>query len=440
MDKSDFAFANDIRAAAELRTPRTLHLIVQAALAFLVVGLVWAHFAVLDEVTRGTARVIPSRQTQMIQSLEGGLIQQIMVGEGEIVAPGQPLMRIDDTAFGAQFGEARERRAALMARVARLEREAKWSGAATLSFPGGLEAAFPRAIAAERALFDARVRKLEQDLEVLDQQIGQKQREREELEAQARRLATSKPLLDRELAITRKLYGDRVVPEIEMLRLERQVAELAGQIEVGRASLTRAEGAIAEARARREGALVAFRAGAEEELTKSRADLAAIEEGIRASEDRVRRAELRAPVRGIVNKMHVTTIGAVVQPGATLIDIIPLDDTLLVEAQVRPQDIGFIRPSQSAVVKVTAYDSAVFGSLAGRVERISADTLADPRGESYYRVIVRTDKNYLGIEGNPLPIIPGMICQVEILTGQKSVLSYLLKPARLLRDQALKER
>jgi adhesin transport system membrane fusion protein len=434
---SDFAFANDLRAATELQAPRTLMLIIRASLAFLVVALVWAHFAIIDEVTRATARVIPSRQMQIVQSLEGGLIQELLVAEGQVVKPGDILMRIDDTVFGAQFGEARERRAALRARLARLDQEAKWAGPGALVLPEGTD---PAAAQAERALYEARIRKLLQDLEVLDQQAQQKGREKDELDAQARRLASSKPLLERELAITRRLYGDRVVPEIEMLRLERQVAELNGQIDVTRASLTRAEGAIREAQARREGAILAFRASAEEDLAKTRADLAVLDESLRAAEDRVRRTELRAPVRGIVNKVNVTTIGAVVQPAATLVEIVPLDDTLLVEARVRPQDIGFIRPKQEAVVKITAYDSALFGSIPGTVERVSADTTTDPRGEAFYRVVIQTDKNHLGTEANSLPILPGMIAQVEILTGRKSVLTYLLKPARLLRDEALRER
>ncbi|MGX5734064.1 HlyD family type I secretion periplasmic adaptor subunit [Bosea thiooxidans] len=437
MKTSDFAFANDLKGAIALETPRTLKLLVQGCFAFFAIALVWAHFAVLDEVTRATARVVASRQTQIVQSLEGGLVQEILVREGQIVQANDVLMRIDDTMLGSQFGEARERRAALQARQQRLEREARWSQPGVLDFAEDIASA---AAQAELALHDARQRRLLQDLAVLDQQIQQKANEKAELEAQAGRLGASRPLLERELGISRRLFGQRVVPEIEMLRLERQLAELSGQIEVTRASLERAEGGIAEARARREAAILAFRANAEEDLAKTRADLAVLDETIRAAQDRVRRTELRAPVRGIVNKLNVTTIGAVVQPAATLIDIVPLDDALMVEAQVRPQDIGFVRPEQEAVVKITAYDSASFGSLKGRVERISADTSNDQRGEAYYRVFVRTDQNQLISEGKPLPIIPGMVAQIEILTGRKSVLAYLLKPARILRDQALRER
>jgi len=326
--ESDFTFANQVRAAAELRTPRTSRMLLAAVLLLLITGTTWAHFAILDEVKRGEGRVIPSRQMQVVQSLEGGLVEKIEVQEGDTVQKGQVLARIDNTKFSADLGEVRAKR----------------------------EAA-----------------------------------------------ANSLKLLSREVELTRKLYEQKVVPEIEMLRLQRQAADLTGQIAV-------------------------------------------FDETIKSAEDRVRRTELRSPVYGIVNKINVTTVGAVVQPGANLMDIVPLDDTLLVEGRLRPQDIAFIRPGQDAVVKLTAYDSSIFGSLKGKVERISADTIIDDKSkmgdkpESFYRVIVRTDKNYLGTQEHPLPIIPGMVATVEVLTGKKSVLDYLVKPARMLADEAFRER
>jgi adhesin transport system membrane fusion protein len=326
--ESDFTFANQVRAAAELKTPRTSRMLLATVLLLLITGTTWAHFAILDEVKRGEGRVIPSRQMQVVQSLEGGLVELILVQEGDTVQKGQVLARIDNTKFSADLGEVRAKR----------------------------EAA-----------------------------------------------ANSLKLLSREVELTRRLYEQRVVPEIEMLRLQRQAADLTGQIAV-------------------------------------------FDETIKSAEDRVRRTELRSPVYGIINKINVTTVGAVVQPGANLMDIVPLDDTLLVEGRLRPQDIAFIRPGQDAVVKLTAYDSSIFGSLKGKVERISADTIIDDKSkmgdkpESFYRVIVRTDKNYLGTQEHPLPIIPGMVATVEVLTGKKSVLDYLVKPARMLADEALRER
>jgi membrane fusion protein, adhesin transport system len=416
MQGSDFAFANDVRAAAELRTPRTSRILLSSTLAMIAVFVVWAHFAVLDEVKRGNGKVIPSRQTQIIQSLEGGIVDQLVVQEGDIVRPGQVLMRINDTKFASEFGEIRERRGAMAARVARLEAEV--NGADKVTFPPELQQVASRAVDNERSVFETRARKIAQDIDVLTQQET--------------RLTETLKLLSREVELTRSLFKQKVVPEIEMLRLERQASELRGQLAETQSKITTAR--------------ATFRAQADEDLAKSKGDLAVLDENIKSAQDRVRRTELQAPVYGIVNKVNVTTIGAVVQPAAPVMEIVPLEDTLLVEGRIKPQDIAFIRPKQDAVVKLTAYDSSVYGSLKGKVERISADAIIDDkadkaeRQEAFYRVIVRTDKNHLGSEATPLPIIPGMVATVEVLTGEKSVLDYIVKPARLLRDEALRER
>jgi membrane fusion protein, adhesin transport system len=416
MQQSDFAFVTNIRAASELRTPRTSRILLVSLLALMATAVTWAHFAVLDEVKRGNGRVVPSRQIQVLQSLEGGIVRETLVQEGAIVTQGQVLMKIDDTKSGSELGEIRERRAANAARVARLEAEVQGRGEP--EFAEELVNITPRAVETERNVFAARQRKLSQDVDVLMQQQI--------------RFADSIKLLSREIELTRNLYVQKIVPEIDMLRLERQASEMKGQ--------------LAEAQSRISGATAAFRSQAEEDLAKSRGDLAVLDETIKLARDRFRRAELRSPVNGVVNKLNVTTVGAVIQPGADVMDIVPLDDTLLVEGRIRPQDIAFIHPEQDAVVKLTAYDSSVFGSLKGKVERISADTIVndkpdrDEKNEKFYRVMVRTDKNHLGSDEHPLPIIPGMVATVEVLTGHKSVLDYMIKPARLLRDEALRER
>jgi membrane fusion protein, adhesin transport system len=413
MQHSDFAFANDIKAAVDLRTPRTSRMLLLATVAMVVTGLIWANFAILEEVTRGNGRVVPSRSTQFVQSLEGGIVNEILIQEGEIVQQNQALMRISDVKFASELGEVRERRGAMAARVARLEAEAQ--GRSSVSFPEDVAAEHT---APELAVFEARVRRLHQDLDVMRQQ---------EI-----RLTETLAILMKEVNLTRNLFKQKVVPEIEMLRLERQSSEMRGQ--------------LAETRAKLEHATAAFRSQAEEDLAKSRGDLAVLDETIKSAQDRVRRTELRAPVYGIVNRLNVNTVGSVVQPAANVMEIVPLDDTLLVEGRIRPADIGFIRPQQDAVVKLTAYDPSVYGSLKGKVERISADAIVDEKeraqekGETFYRVMIRTDKNYLGTPEKQLPIIPGMVTTVEILTGEKSVLDYLLKPARMIRDSALRER
>jgi len=444
MSQSDFAFSNDIRAAVAMRTPRTSRMLLLSIVGLLFVFLLWAHFAVLDEVKRGNGKVVPSRQTQVVQSLEGGIISELLVQEGAIVKKDQPLARIEDTNFAAQFGEIRERRSAMAARVIRLEAGAM--GKTVIEFPEELMKFSPRTVQAERAVFDAQARKLAQDIDVIAQQEMQKQKEIEELRASETRFAETLKLLAREVQLTRKLYEQKVVPEIEMLRADRQATDMRGQLAVVQATMVKTEAAVKEAQSRLLNITTAFRAQAEDDLAKSRGDLAVLDENIKSAQDRVRRTELRSPVYGIVNKLNVTTIGAVVAPGASLMEIVPLEDTLLVEGRVRPQDIAFIRADHDAVVKLSAYDSSVYGSLHGKVERISADTIVDEkgdkneRGETFYRVMVRTEKNYLGTSEHPLPIIPGMVATVEILTGKKSVLDYLVRPARMLRDEALRER
>lgn len=444
MSQSDFAFSNDIRAAVAMRTPRTSRMLLATIVGLLVVFVLWAHFAVLDEVKRGNGKVVPSRQTQVVQSLEGGIISELLVQEGAIVKKDQPLARIEDTNFAAQFGEIRERRSAMAARVIRLEAGAM--GKTVIEFPDELAKLSPRAVQAERAVFDAQARKLAQDIDVIAQQEAQKNKEIEELRASETRFAETLKLLTREVQLTRKLYEQKVVPEIEMLRADRQATDMRGQLAVVQATIVKTESAVKEAQSRLLNVITAFRAQAEDDLAKSRGDLAVLDENIKSAQDRVRRTELRSPVYGIVNKLNVTTIGAVVAPGASVMEIVPLEDTLLVEGRIRPQDIAFIRADHEAVVKLSAYDSSVYGSLHGKVERISADTIVDEkgdkneRGETFYRVMVRTEKNYLGTSEHPLPIIPGMVATVEVLTGKKSVLDYLVKPARMLRDEALRER
>jgi adhesin transport system membrane fusion protein len=444
MSQSDFAFSNDVRAAMEMRTPRTARMLLMTVTGLLVVFLLWAHFAVLDEVKRGNGKVVPSRQTQVVQSLEGGIISELLIQEGAIVRKDQPLARIEDTNFAAQFGEIRERRGAMAARVIRLEAET--FGKTSVEFPEELTKLAPRAVQTERSVFDAHMRKLAQDIDVIAQQEWQKKKEIDELRASETRFSETLTLLTRETLLTRRLYEQKVVPEIEMLRSDRQATDMRGQLAVVQATMVKTEAAVKEAQSRLLNITTAFRSTAEDDLAKSRGDLAVLDENIKSAQDRVRRTELRSPVYGIVNRLNVTTIGAVVAPGASVMEIVPLEDTLLVEGRIRPQDIAFIRPDHEAVVKLSAYDSSVYGSLHGRVERISADTITDEkgdkneRGETFYRVMVRTEKNHLGTAEQPLPIIPGMVATVEVLTGKKSVLDYLVKPARMLRDEAFRER
>ena len=234
--------------------------------------------------------------------------------------------------------------------------------------------------------------------------------------------------------------GQRVVPRGDLLRLERQVNDLQGALEQGKLAVPRAESALREANKRIENAFSTFRTDAQQQLNAAGAEMAGLKEVVTAGEDRVRRTEVRSPVHGTVKTIKINTVGGVTQPGADLVEVVPLEDTLLVEAQVRPADIAFLRPGLPATVKITAYDFSIYGGLKGTVEDISADTITNDRGEAFYRVRVRTDRNYLGSDAKPLRIIPGMTAQVDVLTGRKTVLDYLLKPILKARYNALTER
>ena len=433
----DWNYANDIRDVIQTKPPRYTTNIVRIGLVLFFVLLIWAYFASLEEVTRGDGRVIPSRQIQVVQAPDTGIVEKIFVREGDIVEEGQALIEIDDTTFSSQLGEIRQRRFALMAKIARLEAEADQ---VPLAFPEVLSKAVPGLISEEENVYRDKKSSLENELSVLRNQASQKEQEHQELLAKENKLDAVIEIMAREVEINQKLFERKVLPEIEFLRLQRQLKESEGELAVTKASVLRSLAAKEEARERSRNAVSTFVSEARQQLAEARGELAVINESMRGAADRVRRTELVSPVKGIINKLNITTIGAVVQPAADLVEIVPLEDTLLIEAQIRPKDVAFLHPDQKAQVKITAYDFSVYGGLEGRLERISADTTEDEEGNRFFRVMIRTDKNYLGSDTDPLPIIPGMVASVDILTGEKTVLDYILKPIKKVRDEALRER
>ncbi|WP_457589610.1 HlyD family type I secretion periplasmic adaptor subunit, partial [Legionella pneumophila] len=365
------------------------HIILWTSLLFFIVAIIWANYAILDEVTTGQGKVIPSSEVQVIQNLEGGIIQNIFVKEGQIVKKDQILMQIDNTRFMASYAEAEKKIDALEIEIIRLNAEISDTKPV---FPDKFIKTYPHLVQDQLSLYESRMRELNQ-------------------------LKKSLELAQKELDLTRPLLKGGSVSEVEVIRLERSVSEIKGNIEK-------------------------FKSEELDKLNKARTELFALIEANKADKDRLTRTTVRSPVYGIVKQIKTTTIGGVVQPGSDLLEIVPLDDTLLIEAKIRPSDIGFIHPGQKAMVKITAYDFSIYGGLEGVVEHISADTIidekTDKKEESYYIVKVRTDKNYLGTEKKPLPIIPGMQATVDILTGQKSVLQYLLKPIIKAKQSALR--
>ncbi len=431
-------FANDITAArAGVDAPGLWRLLFLVALG-LCAFVAWAATHQIEESARAPGRVIPSQQVQVVQTLEGGIVRAIRVETGDLVEAGDVLIDIDDTRFGAERGELLERLSALRAELARVEAEIAFADSVT--FPEDLAADAPLMVEAEAQVFLARREQLAQELRVLADQLRQRRSEREELLALRQRTREIIAPLTEEIALTEDMVNRNLVPRIELMRLKSRMAELTGDLAVNQASEARLDAAIAEAENQIDAARSAYVLTARQRAAALQQELAVTREGLRAADDRVARTQLRAPVRGTVNRLSVQTLGAVVQPGAAIAEIVPADDSLLIEASLGPRDVAFVRTGERASVKITAYDYLLYGALEGEVVRIGADTIQGADGAEFFQVIVRTDRSYLGSADNPLPITPGMVATVDIQTGEKTVLSYLAKPLLRAQSEALRER
>ncbi|QXG31986.1 HlyD family type I secretion periplasmic adaptor subunit [Pseudomonas viridiflava] len=416
---------------------RAMSLTVWIAAALLLGALLWARFAVLEEVTTGEGKAIPSSKVQVIQNLEGGIVSDIFVREGQVVDKGDTLLRLDDTRFMSSRSESEVDRLTLTAQVERLAAEAEGR---SLTLPAEVTSSAPQVAADEQALYESRQRRLASEQRTLNEQLRQKTQELAEFRSKQEQFRSSLALVQQELDMSAPLVSSGAVSPVEILRLKRNAVELRGSMNATTLAIPRAEAAISEIKSRVQESELAFRADAARELNEKRNDLARISASRIAIDDRMSRTTVVSPVRGIVKTLKVNTIGGVVQPGSDLLEIVPLEDNLLIEAKVRPQDVAFLHPGQKAMVKFSAYDYTLYGGLPARLELIGADTITDDKDNSFYLIQVRTDNNHLGSDSRPLLIIPGMIATVDIITGEKSVLDYLLKPVLKARAEALRER
>lgn len=400
----------------------------------LAIAVMWAAVSRLDEVTRGEGKVIPSRQLQVLQSLDGGVVEEILVKEGDVVDAEQVLLRIDPTRFASSVRESRVQYSALVAKAARLKALTEGT---PFKVPDEIAKEDPKTVEEERRLYESRRNELETQSSIARQQLAQRQQELVEVRARHEQASKSYDISARELAVTKPLIASGAVSEVELLRLERDVARFRGERDMASAQISRIQASISEANHKLEEVGLAFRNESGKELGETMARLNALAEGSVGLSDKVTRSVLRSPVKGTVKRVLVNTVGGVVQPGKDVIEIVPLEDNLLLEARVQPRDIAFLRPGQKVVVKFTAYDFSIYGGLDGKLEHIGADSVVDEKGNAYYTVRVRTNKPTLG---NNLPVIPGMIVEVDIITGEKSVLTYLLKPVLRAKARALSER
>jgi adhesin transport system membrane fusion protein len=405
------------------------------AVAVTMIGLVvWSALAKIDEVTRGQGKVIPSRQIQVIQSQDGGVVTEILVREGDFVEEGQLLVRLDQTRSRSTFRENRAEFQALSVKAARLR--ALVEKTEFVPDPALIEVV-PNIVAEEVALMESRRSELRLSQEIAQEQLVQRTEELAELTARERQAARSLELTDQELRMTRPMVASGAVSEVEILRLEREVNQLSGERKQAAAQMHRIESSIIEAQRKLHSVEVEFNNEVREELAATLSRLNSLQETGEGLSDRVRGTEVRSPVKGTVKQLYFYTIGGVVLAGKEIIEIVPADDTLLLEVRVRPKDIAFLIPGQEALVKFTAYDFVVYGGLKGVVEHIGADTVMDEEGNPFYEVTVRTIESSLASDK---PIIPGMVVEVDILTGKKSVLAYLMKPILRAKQYAMTER
>jgi adhesin transport system membrane fusion protein len=423
------------------RPPQAWIVVIASICAFLLMGGVWASWAEVDEISRADGRVIPSGKTQIIQSAEAGVITEILVRPGEQVTKGQQLIRLDDTGTSSSAGEVEARVNALRAQVARLKIEYENTGELVYVCPDEIRASAPSICENEANLLDVRGRALAQGKDVLLQRVEQRRRELSEVESNSKRLEQALKLANENLDLLKPLADKGLVAQTDFIAAQRDVNDLTGQIEAGKESTARLTAALSEAELQVQQADLQFRQDALSEMTLRLAELASSEEQLRGAADRQSRTEIRSPVDGIINNLEVNTIGAVVAAGARLLDIVPVSETLVVEAHLKPSDVAFVLPGQQARIKLTAYDFSIFGGLMGEVENVSADSIVDPQSkETYYIVRVKADSPVLKYRDKELPILPGMVTNVEILTGEKTILQYLLKPINKARDEAFGER
>jgi membrane fusion protein, adhesin transport system len=403
--------------------------------ALIVIALVvWAAFAKIDEVTRGEGKVIPSRQIQVMQSQDGGIVTEIHTRAGDVVEAGQLLVRLDQTRSESNLRENQAEFQALSVRAARLG--ANLARADFIVQPAWLDQV-PGIVEQELALYESSMAQLNLQRQIAEEQLEQRQQELAEVSARSRQLSRSLDFSQQELNVTRPMVSSGAVSQVEILRLEREVNQLSGEFEQSGAQIKRISSAIQEAQRRLSEVEVEYENTVREELTNTIARMNGLREAGLGLSDRVRQTEVRSPVKGTVKRLYHNTIGGVVLPGKEVVEVVPLDDTLLVEVRIRPKDIAFLIPGQEALVKLTAYDFVVYGGLEGAVEFIGADTIMDDEGIPFYEVHVRTKEPGFGED---MPIMPGMTVQVDILTGKKTILAYLMKPVLRAKQYALTER
>lgn len=435
--QDELEYMRDLRAAAMVRPSLSANLLLLSIFVFVGFAVFWADHASLDQVTSGQGRVIPSGQIQTIQNLEGGIIDQILVSEGQVIKKDQVLFVIDDTQAQSSYLENRKKYLGFLAASARLLAETKGEKPV---FPEEVKKEAPEMVSNELALLRARSENLASGVSVLRSQESQKRQESIEAESKIAQFERGLALAQDEKRILEPLVASGVSSKLEFIQLQGRINELQGSLTALRAAIPRTKSAITEASERIQEREATFRQEAQAQYNDVQVSMAALLATMQGTKDRLRRTEVRSPVDGIIKQLFITTIGGIIKPGMDIAAVVPIADNLLVEAKVRPSDIAFLHPGQKAKVKITAYDYAIYGALDAEVTQISADSIADEKNESFFKVRVRTFENVLRKGGKEMPIIPGMVAEVDVINDRRTVLQYLLQPILHARDTALRER
>lgn len=435
---ADKDFITEIQAATLYGVSNKSHYILWLSFAFVLCAIIWANIATLDEVTRGSGKIIPSSQVQVVQNLEGGILSEILVKEGDIVDQGQALLRLSDIRFSSSYNETQIKYYELLANTARLSAQVE---SKELELAPEIVKQHPSIARNAELLFQSEKHQLESNINVLEQQVRQRKQELIELRSKRSRLSRSYQLLKKELDMSEPLVSEGAMSEVEILRLRRSANDLQGELSSANLAIPRVQATIDEVLNKIKEQKIRFQTDALEELNETKAELDRLSQTILALKDRVTRTKIVSPVKGAIKQIKVTTIGGVIQPGMDLLEIVPIEDKLLIEAEIRPADIAFLHPGLKAMVKFTAYDFSIYGGLEAELEHISADTIINEEdGNSYYLIRLRTTQNYLKNKEEKLDIISGMVVDVDILTGKKTVMDYILKPLLKTQERALKER
>ncbi len=437
LSTEDYEFVNSLSAAMAEQTPKKMKWVLYFWITAITLFIIWASLTQIDEITRGSGSVVPSGKNQMVQNLEGGIVKKILVKVGDTVEQNQALLKIDNQKSESQLDSTKIKEFELEAKIIRLTAEAYGK-----EFNGSkeIEKVKPILIYNEKSLYLSRKSQMNAKIRGLRDQEEQKVQEYKETESRLKLLKNSTKLIQKEVSMMKPMVAQGVKSKVAYMKLQREQSKLEEDLNSAAHSIPRIRASISEVENNVEETESDFKNQAKKELNEVTAELMRVKESTCALNDQIDRTLVRSPIKGIIQKLYVHTVGGVIKPGEDLIEIVPTDDVLWLEVKIKPSDIAFVYPGQKAIVKFSAYDFGIYGGLDGEVVHISADTVKDEKDNAFYTIHIKTNKNHLGSESKPLKIIPGMTVNVDIVTGKKSIMDYILKPILKAKQYTFTER